>query len=253
MYHTTGLRHDQILDLAVRVRRHCDTIPGHSWPPSLGLFRSLVVVLSYLRRNRAQVELAESCGVSQSTISRAITRLTPLLVEVLADHVPVAEDLDLRQQYIVDGSLLPCWSWADHPELYSGKHKTTGLNVQVVCDLAGRLAWVSDPVNGSTHDITALRASGALDAEFTDPWIADKGYLGSPTIHPIRKPISRPLLDWEKRLNTDINRSRYKIERAIAHLKTWRILHTDYRRPLATFATTITAVLSLAFMRNACE
>ena len=30
---------------------------------------------------------------------------------------------------------IQCWSWKDHPELYSGKHKTTGLNVQVACTL----------------------------------------------------------------------------------------------------------------------
>jgi len=147
----------------------------------------------------------------------------------------------------------PLWSWADHPELYAGKHKTTGLNVQVACDLSRTLVWVSDPAHGSTHDITALRKSAILDDDFTDRWIADKGYLGSATIHPIRKPISRALLDWEKRFNTDINRIRYKIEQAIAHLKTWRILHTDYRRPLNSFATTITAVLGLDFMSRVGE
>jgi len=206
-----------------------------------------------VRRNRVQAEIAEIFGVSQSTVSRAITRLTPILAAVLSGRVPVAEDLDPDQQYIVDGSLLPCWSWADHPELYSGKHKTTGLNVQVACNLSGQLAWVSDPVNGSTHDITALRASGVLDADFAGRWIADKDYLGSNTIHPIRKPIFRNLLDWEKQLNTDINRIRYKIERTIANLKTWRALHTDYRRPLETFATTITAVLGLELFRTVGE
>jgi len=143
------------VDLAMRVQRHCSSIPGHSWPPRLGLYKSLVVALTYLRRNRVHAEIAETYGVSQSTVSRAITRLTPILATVLAERVPVAEDLDRRQQYIVDGSLLPCWSWADHPELYSGKHKTTGLNVQVACDLSGTLVWVSDPAHGSTHDITA--------------------------------------------------------------------------------------------------
>ena len=32
-------------------------------------------------------------------------------------------------QYIIDGTLLPCWSWAARPELYSGKHKTTVVNM----------------------------------------------------------------------------------------------------------------------------
>ena len=35
------------------------------------------------------------------------------------------------------------------------------------------------------------------------------------------------------------------VERTIAHIKAWRILHTDYRRPLHTFEQTITAALSL--------
>jgi len=34
--------------------------------------------------------------------------------------------------------------------------------------------------------------------------------------------------------------------RSIAQLKTWRILHTDYRRPYPTF-TTINAVLGIIF------
>jgi len=34
-------------------------------------------------------------------------------------------------------------------------------------------------------------------------------------------------------------------------LKTWRILHTDYRRPLHTFRTTISTVIALHFYRGA--
>jgi len=66
-------------------------------------------------------------------------------------------------------------------------------------------------------------------------------------ITPIGKPACRGLLDWEKEFNTQINKIRWIIERAIAHLKTWRILNTDYRRLLATFDTTISAVVTLHF------
>lgn len=129
------------------------------WPPILGLFKSVVVALTYLRRNRVQAEIGEAFGVSQSTISRAITALTEVIGRVLVEGVPTAEDLDPRTGYIVDGTLLPCWSWAsDNPRLYSGKHKTTGVNVQVVCDLGGRLAWISDPVDGNRHDSAAIRS-----------------------------------------------------------------------------------------------
>jgi hypothetical protein len=81
------------------------------------LFTSVVVALTYLRRNRIQAEIGESYGVSQSTISRAVTALTPLLGTTLAPDVPVAEDLSSQAHYIVDGTLLPCWSWAAHPRV----------------------------------------------------------------------------------------------------------------------------------------
>ena len=46
--------------------------------------------------------------------------------------------------------------------LYSGKHKTTGVNIQVACNLAGRLAWISDPIDGRRHDSHCMDESGVL-------------------------------------------------------------------------------------------
>jgi len=38
------------------------------------------------------------------------------------------------------------------------------------------------------------------------------------------------------------------VEQAIVRLKNRRIRHTDYRRPLDTFVTTITAIIGLHFL-----
>jgi hypothetical protein len=216
-------------------------------PPILGLFKSVTVTLTYMRRNRVQAELAESYEVSQPTISRAIARVTALLGKVLKEYVPTADELDGLTQYIVDGTLLPCWSWASRPELYSGKHKTTGMNVQVACTLTGDLAWISDPIDGNRHDTYCLKESGVLLTLDPGNWLGDKGYIGNGMVTPIKKPAHRDLLDWENGFNTQINKIRYVIEQTIANLKTWRILHTDYRRPLKTFTTTIAAVVALHF------
>jgi hypothetical protein len=51
--------------------------------------------------------------------------------------------------------------------------------------------------------------------------------------------------------NTAVNSIRWRIEQTIANLKTWRILHADYRRPLSTFADTNSAVVGLQFYRAA--
>jgi hypothetical protein len=49
-------------------------------------------------------------------------------------------------------------------------------------------------------------------------------------------------------VNTALNKTRAIVERIIANLKNWRILHTDYRRPLDTFTTTIPAAIGLKFL-----
>lgn len=246
MYSITGLHAAEILDVSERVDRVADD-SERLWPPILGLYGSVVVTLAYVRRNRVQAELAETYGVSQSTISRAITAVTPLLEKALRGFVPVAEELEPGRQYLVDGTLLPCWSWSGHRELYSGKHKTTGLNVQVVCTLDGELRWISDPVDGARHDVFCLDDSGVLHTLDPADWTGDKGYVGRGIVTPIKKAIYRDMLDWEREFNKGINSVRATVERVIAHLKNWEILHRDYRRPLKTFAMTISAVVALHF------
>ncbi len=72
-------------------------------------------------------------------------------------------------------------------------------------------------------------------------------YIGNGMITLTR---NRPtMISWtgKKEFNTQVNKIRYVIEQVIANLKTWRITHTDYPRPLATFITTISAVIALNF------
>jgi len=127
---------------------------------------------------------------------------------------------------------------------------TTGLNVQVACTVTGQLAWISDPIDGSRHDTYCLNESGVL-ADKPENWIGDKGYVGNNMLTPIKKPAHRDLTDREKEFNKQINKIRYVIDRAIANFKIWRIMHTDYRRPLGTFTQTISTVIALHFYKLA--
>src|SRR6266852_9390699 len=122
MYHTTGFTKAEIAELCARIEARELSPRMRRWPPKLGVRNALTATLTYMRRNRVQEEIAEDYGVSQPTISRAISAITPLLVQALLEYVPTADDLDANAQYFVDGTLLPCCSWAVHPELYSGKH-----------------------------------------------------------------------------------------------------------------------------------
>lgn len=249
MYSTTGFTKRQIDNVIQLIGDLITSGTVVNYPPSLGLKKSIIITLTYLRRNRTQEDLAETFGTSQSTVSRAIATLTPALAAATADWIPAVEDLHPDVPYIVDGTLLPCWSWTRTPELYSGKHHTTGVNVQVACTLSGHLSWVSDPTPGSTHDATALRATGLLDELTPNNLIGDKGYIGTGMITPTKNPPGKELPDDRQTANKAINQIRYVIERTIANLKTWRILHTDYRRAYHTFAQTITTVIGLEFYR----
>jgi hypothetical protein len=126
MYHTTGFTSDELIDICVLITS-VDREPGAAnWPRCLGLLNSVVATLAYLRHNRTQVEIGESLGVSQPTISRAITVITPLLSAALAEHVATADDLDPEVQYIVDWTLLPCWSWAGCKEAQDNRNERPG-------------------------------------------------------------------------------------------------------------------------------
>jgi DDE superfamily endonuclease len=70
-----------------------------------------------------------------------------------------------------------------------------------------------------------------------------------PASHTVPQTSRGELLDWQKKFNTSINKVRYVIERAIAHFKTWRCMHTDYRRPERTYATAFNAVRALHFSK----
>jgi hypothetical protein len=250
MYHTTGFTIAQIMKLCMLINENMKPADKR-WPPILGLYDSVVVALTYLRRNRVQAELGETYGVSQSTVSRAISAITPLLNRVLKKFVPTADEMDPMKQYIVDGTLLPCWSWAGHPELYSGKHKTTGMNVQVACTLDGELSWISDPIAGSRHDTHCLKESEVLLGVDPSNWMGDKGYVGNDMITPVKKPADREHSDLEKEFNRQVDKIRWVIEQKISNFKAWRIMHTDYRRPLSTFSDTISAVIALHFYKEA--
>ena len=81
MYHTTGFTRAEITELCARIEARELSPRARRWPPVLGLRNALTVTLTYLRRNRVQAEIAENYGISQPTISSAISAVTPL-----ADH-----------------------------------------------------------------------------------------------------------------------------------------------------------------------
>lgn len=205
----------------------------------------------YLRQNGTQEFIGDLRDVSQPTVSRIVTKLVPVIKAVLAEFVPTAADaieVVKGRVCLVDGTITPCWSYADHPELWSRKHGTTGFNAQLLGLLDGTPVYISDPLSGNTHDKTAFDETPAAEIiRNSGGGIGDKGYQGTGLATPRKKPKGGELSKRDKENNAVLSALRAPIERVVAHFKNWKILHTDYRRPYSTYRDTYDAARGLFF------
>ena len=124
MKYATGLPTPKFADLLIRLRE--EGVEGR--PPSMGLRNALKVMLIHVHHNIPQAVIGEQLGVSQPTISRAVKALTGAIARILEGLLLTAEEVPEGCDFCLDGTLFPCWSWRAHRELWSGKHKTTGMN-----------------------------------------------------------------------------------------------------------------------------
>jgi hypothetical protein len=216
------------------------------------LYRAVELVCMYVRQNCPQEFLGDLRGVSQPTVSRIIATLVPTVTEVLDEFVPgPAQAIEAVQGRVclVDGTLARCWSYADQRELWSRKYATTGFNTQVIGLLDGRPVFVSDPLPGNTHDARAFVDTPVADiVRASNGGIGDKGYQGCDAMAtPRKRPPRGELSQRDKQCNSEHAALRAPIERLIANLKAWRILHTDFRRPRNAYLATFKATRALFF------
>ncbi|MFC7713595.1 transposase family protein [Nonomuraea recticatena] len=191
--------------------------------------RQALLVLAHLRNGDTYTRLAAGFSVGTTTAWRYVQESVERLA-ILADEVQAAAARAAWLAYaILDGTLIPIDRLADERPYYSGKHKQHGVNVQLLADPVGRLVWASPALPGAVHDVSAARTVGLIDA-LTSAGVktfADKGYQGAGgTIRtPFKRHRHRPGLSRSQR---DVNRAHARIraigERAVATLKSWRVL-----------------------------
>ncbi|MFV2022965.1 transposase family protein [Micromonospora sp. LOL_023] len=255
----TGLRTGQLADLTDRVRE----IVGPEWenppvgrPHVLPLPVAVIAVLFGLRHNMPDDVVAELFGCSQATITRYHQILRPILRWVTRPEVDQRLDRAHRDGVLVDGFVAPVGEREHYDGLFSGKKHVSGQNVQVIADLDGLVADVGEPVNGARHDAAAFHISGIAQrwASHFAPdgpgMIGDSGYQGSGAITPHKKPPGGELTAGQKAYNYSVNRLRAAVERAIAHLKNWKILKTGYHRIMTDFPDVLRTVTALEVFRT---
>jgi DDE superfamily endonuclease len=226
-------------------------------PAAIGLAGSVAMVVTLMRKNITQEAAGAVFGVSQATVSRRRDLLRPLTGQVLAGLVPgPAEIAGKGGTLLADGTVCPVWDWSAIPGLFSGKAGYPGMNVQVAATMAGDLAAVGPvPVPGARHDAFAFEASGLKNLIAGMHAAADLGYTGVDgiAIVPFRTPPGGRLHESQAASSRDLSAIRAAVERAVAHLKTWRMLSEEggrFRPPVAKFESALKAITGLFFLSN---
>jgi hypothetical protein len=250
----TGLTDEQLTELVARVHRVCGgEFTSRGRPYVVGLFRSVAMVVTLMRKNVTQEFAGAIFGVSQPTVSRRWDLLRPLIGRVLAECVPAPSDVVGAGTVLVDGTICPTWDWRAVGDLFSAKAGYAGMNLQIAASMDGALVAVgATPVHGARHDAYAYTASGLAEVLAGIDSVADLGYLGVGGIDttPIRKPPHAELHATHLEFNTQLSKIRAAVERAVAHLKTWRMLSEEggrYRAPISKYADMLKAVTGLFF------
>jgi DDE superfamily endonuclease len=245
----TGLSKAQLAELVARVY---DRIGGyHSGGRGycLGLYRSVALVVFLLRENPTQTVAAGVFGVSQSTVSRRWDALREVIATVLADMRPDPAEAARDCTVLVDGTLARTWDWTCRTDLYSGKHRDTGFNLQIATTLTGRLLAVGTPIPGARHDAHAWAASGLAETLDGLHVLADLGYLGTGALTGTRTPPGGELSADRAETNQALSGIRAVVEHAISHLKNWKILGGRCRAPIHKYESIVRAVTALHFYK----
>jgi hypothetical protein len=187
--------------------------------------RQALLALAHLRCGDTYAQLAAGFESGIATVYRYIREAVDVLAAQARTLAEAMTTVRTKAYVILDGTLLPIDRIAADAPYYSGKHKRHGMNVQVITDPFGRLLWASAALPGSTHDLTAAREHGIIDALATAGlkcW-ADKAYQGAG--RHVRVPFrGRRLKRWKRRHNSTHAKIRCLGEQAMAVLKGWRLL-----------------------------
>lgn len=210
--------------------------PGAGHPFALPLADRLLMPPIYYRAYVSHVFLAFLCGIDESTVSRNIRRLEPLLAGLFRTperKVALTED-EIREAF-VDATERP----TNRPQrgrkrYYSGKKKRHTIKHQVVVvrkrkrrgrkgeKRRVRIAAVSGAAPGSVHDKRVYDGS-RLELPAGVTGYGDTGYQGTGPRTPVKKKPRGRLRARQRRGNRRLGRKRVVAEHGIGKLKVWRI------------------------------
>lgn len=244
---------------------------GAGRTPQLCRTNQLLLVIIWLRQYPTNEVLGYLFGVSDSTASRLIARILPLLeaagkdamrlpdpgrkhraeLDVLLASTPeLAVIIDTFEQRVQRSK-----ERSDADGHYSGKKKQHTLKSQVaVNELSGEIVDVADSVPGPTADITVVKESKLLERLPKGVGaIGDLAYVGIADLHPQglgatprRKPRGKDRPPEDSAFNRAFAKRRITVEHGIARLRRYQSLSQMDRHHRQNHTPRVRAVAGLA-------
>lgn len=225
----------------------------------------LLLVLLYYRHYFTQEVLSYLFGIDQSSVSRLITKLTPLIeqaadgeLKTFLDKAKVERDKKLVgwnifvEKYpellhaITDATENRTFRPKDNEEQkkhYSGKKKAHTLKTQITVSRSSKIIDVSNTYPGSVHDKKVADKEKTIEKipDETTQYL-DLGYQGMNKDHPEKcivlppkKQKGKKLTPHEKEIRKTQSRYRVIVEHVISRIKKYKICSDVYRGPRKKF------------------
>ncbi len=228
--------------------------PGAGRRADLAATNQILLTVIWLRQYPTNEVLGYLFGVSDSTASRVLARILPLLEAAGRDTMRMPDPGKKRRKtrddllaqtpelaVIIDTFEQRVQRPRDHQAQrahYSGKKKQHTLKVQVAIDEeTGAVCDVSASHPGPTADMTILKDSQLLD-RLPDGvgGIGDLGYLGIADLHPQglgacprRKPRAKERPPEDGAFNRAFSQRRIRVEHTIGRMRRYQCLSQSDR------------------------
>jgi hypothetical protein len=241
----------------------------------LGGRDQILLTVVWLRQYPIHEVLAYLFGVSDSTVSRVISRVLPLLEQAGRDTMRLPDPgkkhrrtldallVDLPEVVVIIDSFE---QRVQRPrdrqaadDLYRGKKKQHTLKSQLAVDEEGYIVDVAESVRGPTADLTLLEQSGLLERLPSGVGgIDDLAYVGIDKRHPEglgaaprRKPRGQPRPAEDVAYNTAFSRRRIVVEHSIGRVRRFQCLSQADRNHRRGHTARVCAVSGLVNRRRA--
>lgn len=233
----------------------------------LDLETQLLMVLVWMRLYLTEEALGYLLGVHQSTVSRNVRRLLPVLQaiaqETLGWSTPKGGRRSFKQLYQEQPDLFAILDATEQsvnrPQVdeqarlhFSGKQRRPTCKTALLVNEQGLIRQVSPSSPGSVHDMTHVRQAGIL-AHLPPGLIAvaDTGFMGlymdlpnHSVLVPHKATRAHPLLPDQRTANREVSSVRIKVENVFAQLKTFHVLAHRFRHNVLLIHSQVFTILA---------